>query len=206
MYYKKHNEIPALPNHIAKACIEYGESMISNNIPLVVKYGSYETENKNSIAYIPAEEFNHPSYKKSGEVGFHWLPPEMNQSICDFYNEVNNPLIKNVMYFLQVVAGADFVAPHIDDPHRRSEGMLYLLKAGGSNVRTQWYEPKEEFKDFELANYSCIPKDKLNLVEDQCLEENCWHWLNFSKIHGVENQESVRFALWGFSNWDFLNG
>lgn len=203
MYYKKHNEIPALPKHITEVCIEYGESMLNMNVPLAVKYGSYEIENKNSIAYIPEEEFNSSSYKKSGEVGFYFLAPEVSQSICDFYNQVNNPLIKNVIYFLQVVTGADFVAPHIDDPDRRSEGMLYLLKAGGANVRTQWYEPKEEFKDLELANYTCIPKDKLNLVEDQCLEEDCWHWMNFSKIHGVENQESVRFALWGFPTLNY---
>lgn len=200
MYYKKHREIPPLPKHITTECIRIVEENLKNNVPFITWYGRYENENKNSIAYMePGQELLGTNGKGACGVGFFSIPVELIRSIIDFYQEINHPVLKNnIVYFLQVVAGdGNFVAPHIDDPDKRKTGLLYLIKSGGSNVRTKWYEPREEFKDLELENYTVIPYSRLVQVANHRLEEDKWHWMNFNKIHSVENQESVRIALWG---------
>jgi hypothetical protein len=200
MYYKKHDKIPPLPDALKKACVNHGTLLMRDNQPMIVKYGQYETKNTNSIAYMtPGTEYD-KTRSPTGKVGFYGLPPELSQQIVDFYKNVNNPLIQSTIYFLQVVAGGTYVAPHIDDSSKRTQGLLYLLKAGGPDVRTRWYTIKEEFKHLSLKNaeYSAIPYDRLNIAEDHRLEEDTWHWMDFNQIHSVENQLSTRFALYGF--------
>lgn len=198
MYYKKYSEIPSLPKELADECVFIAEHNVKNNVPMVVFYGRYETENKNSAAYNdPGKEYLETGGEQSGGVGFFDIPSRLNLDICNFYKSVNHPLIKNEKYFIQVCTGGKFVGPHVDDSNSRAEGFLYLIKSGGSDVRTRWYELKEEYSHLSLTEYSVIPYSRLNIVEDHRLEENTWHWLNFNKIHSVENQETLRVALWG---------
>jgi hypothetical protein len=198
MYYKKYLEIPPLPNDIKQGLIQIAENNIKNNIPMAKWYQRYETENNKSIAFVEfGKRFQETNGGESGGVGFYHIPYKLNHSICDFYKKLNQTEINFERYALQVVTGGNFVGPHIDDPLERADGSLYLLKSGGTNVRTRWYEIKEEYQHLPLENHTVVPYSKLNLVEDHCLEEDAWHWLNFSKLHSVENQESLRIALWG---------
>jgi hypothetical protein len=198
-YFEKLNDIPSLPKHITSECIRIVEENLKNNVPFNICYGRYETENKSSIAYIEnKEDLFGTNGEPSGVVGFYSLTHEVNESICKFYKEINHPILKqNIIYYLQVVASGNFVAAHIDDPHQRKTGLLYMLKTGGPNVRTKWHEVRDEFKHLSLENYSAIPYSKLIEVEDNHIEEDKWHWMNFNKIHSVEGVESVRIALWG---------
>jgi len=197
MYYKKYDTIPKLSYDLKLACIELAENNLKIKVPLDQWFSRLETTDKTSIAYIELEEDLTKFSNNAGGVGFYGLPADLNKQICDFYNDINNPNIKFNQYFIQVVTGGNFVAPHTDGEDYRSAGFLYLLKSGGTNVRTRWYEIKEEYKNNNLTPYAMIPYSRLNLIEDHILEEDCWHWLNFSKIHSVENQENLRIALWG---------
>jgi hypothetical protein len=47
-----------------------------------------------------------------------------------------------------------------------------------------------------VPEYIGIPYKNLTVVEEHCLEEDTWHWLNFNEIHGVPNQESLRIFLY----------
>lgn len=200
MYYEKLGDVPSLPEHLKLACIELAEYNLKNNVPMPVWYSRYETSNKNSISYIPAgEEFVGSDGQKSGGVGFYNSTAELTKQLSDYYTSLNHPFGKNIQYFIQIVIGSSFVAPHIDNPAEREHGFLYLLKAGGNNVKTRWYEINEEYKHAEVIYNTAIPYDRLTLVEEHCLEENTWHWMNFSKAHSVENQESTRIALWGIT-------
>lgn len=199
MYYKKQENIPALPEDIKQECIKVAEEYLATQPG--AWYRRYETENKNSVAYIEdISELSESEDRKSGGVGFYSLPPYLVEKICNFYKDVDHPAVKHTGYQIQVVIGGQFVAPHIDDSNVRTSGFLYLLKTGGENVRTVWYEVKPEYKNLELSEYSGIPYSRLDVAEDNCLEEDCWHWMNFNKIHSVENQESLRISLWGYGS------
>jgi len=198
MYYKKYTEIPSLPADIKQQLIQLAEQNQQNNVPVVAWYSGYETENRSSLAFVEYNNrFLESNGNESGGVGFYHLDYQLNERICNFYKKVNHPNINFTHYWLQIVTGGNFVGPHTDDPVSRSDGFLYVLKSGGSNVRTKWYEVKKEFSHLIPEHYTSIPYSKLDQVEDHCLEEDTWHWLNFSKIHGVENQESLRISLWG---------
>jgi hypothetical protein len=198
MYYKKYSGLPPLPEEIKQELVQIAKYGVDNNIPMPAWYQRYETINKKSIAFMEYDKrFDESSGTESGGVGFYIIPPDLLYKIITFYQQVNHPVINFTQYFLQVVTGGNFVGPHIDDPKERKEGFLYILKAGGDNVTTSWYEVREEYKHLTLENYSVIPYSKLDQVESHCLEEDTWHWLNFNKIHGVTNQDSIRVALWG---------
>jgi len=198
MYYKKHVEIPALPDALKQELIQMTESYIENNEPMGAWYKRYETTNKQSIAFLEHNKrFDETDGKETGGVGFYEIPYDLLCKIVAFYQQVNHPEINFTKYWIQVVTGSNFVGPHIDDPLERKDGFLYILKAGGEKVTTTWYEVKQEYQHLQLENYSLIPYSKLDQVESHCLEEDTWHWLNFSKIHGVTNQESLRIAMWG---------
>jgi len=196
-YYRRHNEIPSIPTYIKDACITIGMESLKS-FDMSSYHRNYEYNNKNSISYIEqGNELKDKLGKQTGGVGFCRLPVSIINDICNFYKKINNPLINFNNYKLQLVFGGTFVSPHIDDPMERTSGLIYLIKSGGDNVRTRWHGVKDQYKNLELTVNTEIPVDRLDLVEDHCLEEDAWHWLNFNKIHSVENQESLRLALWG---------
>jgi len=196
MNYQSLEHYSSLPKEIEEECIQYTEQQISNGVPIPICYGGYETENKKSLSYIPlGEEFLGSNGKETGRIGFYHLPVGITNKILDYYNKLNHPLKENTSYFIQMAIGSNFVGPHIDNPEYRESGLLYLLKAGGSNVRTRWYKIKDEFKNQEITYNIAIPYERLTLVEDHCLKEHTWHWLNFSNPHSVENQETLRIGL-----------
>lgn len=198
MYYKKYLEIPPLPQAIKQDLIKVATHNVENNIPCVVRFGRYETTNKQSIAFVEhSNQFEESNGLESGGVGFYSIPLDLHNQLISFYQQVNHPVVNFTRYWLQIVSGGNFVGPHVDDPTARTDGFLYILKSGGNNVQTTWYEIKTEFSHLVSENYTLIPYSKLNQIETHCLEEDMWHWLNFNKIHGVTNQESLRISLWG---------
>lgn len=199
MNYKQLSEIAQLPKDLSDAVVEFTNKTVSNLDNLNSWYTGYETSNKNSVAYVePGKEFEETNGNQTGGVGHFTLPRDLKFQIIDFYKDNPNPFIEFDGFAVQICIGGKFVGPHIDDPIRRKEGYLYLLQAGGSNVRTIWYDIKPEYKHLEIENYKYIPYSKLNVVENHRLEENSWHYLKFSNIHSVENQEQLRIALWGY--------
>jgi hypothetical protein len=201
MYYKKYPLIPSLPEDLKQDLVELAIYNVENNIPMAIWYRRYETTNYKSIAFLEHHKrLEETGGKESGGVGFYDIPYNLLCKILEFYQQVNHPEINFTKYWLQVVTGSNFVGPHMDDPLERTDGFLYILKAGGEKVTTTWYEVKQEYQHLQSENYSVIPYSRLDRVESHCLEEDMWHWLNFAKIHGVTNQESLRIAIWGTYN------
>lgn len=198
MYYKKISDVPSIPKDIKTECLRLGEENIKKNIPLEYWYSRFEYEDESSVSFIEkGTEKDHFKNENTGGVGFYQLDTNVVSSLIDFYKNIDHPISKNRYWYLQVVTGGSYVAPHIDDPGARSDGYFYLIRSGGIDVRTVWYEVKDEFKDRKLTYYAGIPYNKLDIVESHKLEEDSWHWLNFSKIHSVENQQSLRLSIWG---------
>ena len=189
IYYRKHTEFPSLPLDLSTELIELAKFYLENNHPMEYWFRELDFKNQDSLSYVTPDD----QIISSGGVGLYSLPYPMNKEICDLYKQTDTELSTFDEFFLQVVTGGKFVAPHIDPG--RGAGYLYILKTGGSKVRTKWWTVKDEFKYLPKIDGYGVPYEKLDLVEDHCLEENTWHWLNFGEIHSVENQETLRIAL-----------
>jgi hypothetical protein len=195
MYFKHMTEMPVLPEDLKKDLVE--EAIIifereQNN--RVLHHRRFELENQNSLNYLKDEDMNF--YNQSGGVSYLHMSPYLDNRVKQFFKQTN--LINIFDYYgLLFVEGGPYCAPHIDDISRRKNGFQLLLKSGGDNVTTVWWEPKDEFKDLPIIDYSCIPYSKIYKVDENCLEENSWYWLKFDSIHSVENQQSIRIFLVG---------
>ncbi len=96
---------------------------------------------------------------------------------------------------LQEFVEGDFFIPHID--LMRNIAYNYLFETGGDNVRTVFYEPKEEYKNYTIAPRTFIPYERIQEVESTVFPTNKWHQLSVDKIHSVENLDpnKRRFSL-----------
>lgn len=197
MYYQKHDDIPLIPESIRTSCIKVVEDNLINQVPLHVSYRNYETSDQNSVCFVePGDEYKETNGKETAYIGFYVVPDDIKNQIQDFFKNADHAFQQYQTWLLQISADGDFVGPHIDGG--RIYGSIFVLKSGGKNVRTRWYEIKDEFKHLAMKENTYIPYSRLNIVEDHCLDENEWHFMNFSKIHSVENQKSIRIALYGF--------
>lgn len=196
MYYKK-LDIPSLPEDLRKDLIEEAIKVFVNEKQDPYLYHRrYETENENTLNFIKGE--SQEFYDRSGGVTAMGMNPELESRVREFYNKVDHPITNVLEYFgFLYVEGGPYCAPHIDDVERRRNGFQLLLKSGGDNVTTNWWEPKEEFKDLPIVDYCGIPYSRLVLGEEACLEENYWYWMKFDSIHSVENLNSIRIFLAG---------
>jgi hypothetical protein len=196
MYFKKIEELPSLPEDLGKELYATALMLFEKFKDNVIYYRTFEREDTTSLNYINPEDIH--LYEKSGGVTALPMPKELEDRVKDFYKQFNSPITDLFDYYgFLIVEGGTTCVPHIDDVVRRKNGFQYLLKSGGSEVKTVWYEPKDEFKDQKIKDYCAVPYSKLNVVTETCLEENNWYWMKFDTIHSVENQESIRFFLAG---------
>ena len=196
MYYKKITDLPTLPEDLTQELVQTALHLFDKFKDNVIYYRSFEQEDTTSLNYITQEDIH--LYEKSGGVTALPMPKELEDRVKEFYKQAGHTVTDLFDYYgFLIVEGGTNCVPHIDDVERRRNGFQYLLKSGGKEVKTVWYEPKEEFKDQKLKDYCAVPYSKLNVVDEACLEENNWYWMKFDTIHSVENQESIRFFLAG---------
>lgn len=199
MNYKKRDDIPAMPADLAQDCINYVETQLANNGPMIVWYKSYEHSDTNSLSFVVSgTELDETDGKETGGIGFYGPPDDLTRRLAEYCKSTNDPDINFDMFALQLVNGSSFLGPHVDAPSMRAAGFLYLLKSGGPDVRTVWYNTKPEYSTLQITDNTYIPYSKLDVVENHRLEENMWHWMNFNAIHSVENQQHPRIGVWGF--------
>ena len=190
--------IPPLSEELTQECISFAEELLKNKTSFDVWYHGYETKNKNSLSYVePGTEYDETNGQPTGGAAHYLLPIELSNKINEFYEQlgIELPMTKPIMFIMQFILNGNFLGPHLDDPSFRTVGHLYILQTGGSNVRTKWYDIKDEFKHCEITNYAYVPYSRLIEIEDHKLEEGTWVRFNFSKIHSVENIETLRIGL-----------
>lgn len=130
--------------------------------------------------------------EKFGDVAtlhFGEIPPILADEIRLYVPE---ELKNNYMALTSINHGTRF-PPHID-PYR-PVSHNYILKSGGSNVLTRWFDVNPEFKNHNQRPSMPIPDSKINLIESHNLNTNCWYKLDVTKIHDVINLESQRIIL-----------
>lgn len=91
---------------------------------------------------------------------------------------------------LQEFVEGNFFIPHID--LLRNVAYNYLFEAGGDNVKTVFYKPREEYKSYTVAPRTFIPYERIQEVDSVSFPTNTWHRLAVDQIHSVENLDPTK--------------
>lgn len=122
--------------------------------------------------------------------------------ICDYYvfdvpAEVSIWLRDNISLEpanIQVMTNGSHVPPHIDEI--RKGALNYIIEAGG-DVRTVFYNVKNENANENATPFTVIPYEKLDVSNDVDIQTERWHSLATTRIHSVEgiNPLKKRIAI-----------
>lgn len=109
-------------------------------------------------------------------------------SVKEWVNDNIQPLISNKFKInnieLFVISEGDIGYPHIDPPH---SVFNYMIEVSSDKVLTQFWKPKEEFKDLPIYPVNVYPYEKLDFVEEINIKKNSWVWLNVQELHSIEH-------------------
>jgi hypothetical protein len=146
---------------------------------------------------IPTSQYGYGKFKSRYSQDINYAAHDCIQGYFD--EEIQN-LYSNYFYggVLEILTktsnmgeGLSFLPPHCD-PQRRT-GVNYLLKSGGSNVKTTLYEEKR--KKFNLVSPEHLNYDQVNVKEQHTLPIKKWYAFNAQRYHSVENVENERYYL-----------
>jgi len=82
--------------------------------------------------------------------------------------------------------------PHCD---KRRWAVNYLIKTGGTNATTEFYQRPNHPVIFSGSGYELSPEDELKVIKQVVIEPGRWHIINTHILHGVTNVESQRRAV-----------
>lgn len=98
--------------------------------------------------------------------------------------------------WVQTIRGGDF-GPHIDGPSpvsntsRRYYNLMYIIKTGGDNVLTHFYEPINS----EIGDRVLFKPEEIVLTDTFKYKPNSWNLMNNQAIHSVEGVNETRLGL-----------
>jgi hypothetical protein len=90
---------------------------------------------------------------------------------------------------IQVMAGGSHVPPHIDEI--RKGALNYVIETGG-DVRTVFYNVKNENANENATPFTVIPYEKLDVSNDVDIQTERWHTLDTTRIHSVEGINTLK--------------
>jgi len=192
-------DFPAMPAELQQDCL----NVIASESPLVkLSYGEKEFATDFVLKSRPTHYDNHLGFdtttgiydyiKSSGKqyiyFGIYRVPTEVTNW---FYSEVF-PLISNqyVATHINIVRmwGGEVVYPHVD---KNELALNFIIQPSCDKDVTQFWEPKEQYKDQNIYQVNIYPIEKLDLVDEIIVPHNSWVILNTSKLHSVENLEKT---------------
>jgi hypothetical protein len=169
--------IPPLPEVIENELIEICKN-ITINPDRYKKFKSLYSQDIN----FAAQEYN------TERIGT--IPKYVTEEIQNLYS---NYFWGGVFGFLgktsNMSEGLSFLPPHCDSQRRTA--INYLLKSGGSNVKTTLYEEKR--KKFNLLSLEILDYNQVNIKEQHIVPVKKWHVFNPQRYHSVENIEDERY-------------
>ena len=189
-------DIPVIPEDLKKEIIDFVIVALEEGYTSAYNR-QLEVEDQGNLNFLDGEDEN---LLNTGEVIGVPLSEELQTKIRDFYKQTPHYIDEFFCDYwgcFVLKSSTSIVAPHQDDPEKRKFGLQLLIKAGGDNVKTTWYDIKEEFKNLPIIPDLSMPYHKLNPVHEEHLHEGHWYILNTSIVHSVDNLESVRIFLSG---------
>ena len=108
MYCKKLN-IKSIPQELSKGIIQFVHNQLKNNVPFMFSY-----DHHNELERI---EYSN-KYGISATVNSYGMPEDFQRQLQEFYS--NCLELKNSIFYIQVVIGGNYVAPHVDPQDKRT--------------------------------------------------------------------------------------
>ena len=119
------------------------------------------------------------------------LHPKLTSDIITWYarfDDKHRPPVHKALGVQITILTTD-VAPH-SDPYRDTT-YFYLLKNGGPNVKTSWWDNPNNLVRSEY--YTSV--NGLNMIESHVIEQGTWNMFNHEIVHSVENVKDMRISL-----------
>ncbi len=167
--------------HNSDAFVDYieqnrNELNISAGQEVIDAIKNVEIDYSKSLGFPLSEAWTH--FKDLAHFDF----LEVNEELNSWARE---SIDKNIVHVsIQAMYGGTTITPHVDE--MRTTALNYVISTGG-NSKTCFYEPKKEYEHLVVYPQTIFPFDRLNLVEEICIEPYKWHKLNVTKIHSVEH-------------------
>jgi hypothetical protein len=175
--------IPPLSENLVSKLLDYSQDLISQNAPTIYLYtkpvGNYLKDNKEKLA----------------NATVYFLSKTLNNDIVKFYKDYE--LIKNVTFYIQIIADGNYLAPHIDDLKTRKTANLFTLQTGGNNVETVWWNLKKEYQEDFGIDHDLLffPYYKLEKSHSHILPYKKWCQISIDTIHSIENMTESRISF-----------
>jgi hypothetical protein len=173
---------------------EATKSFLQDKENRLLHHRRFENNDRDTLNFIDPADMD--LYEKSGGVTAIYIEDALHAEILNYFKKADHPITNKFdKYLFLYVEGGPYCVPHIDDASKRKNSFQLLLKSGGENTTTVYYEPMEQYKSFPVIDYCGIPYNKLDPQVRVCLKENNWYWMKTDSIHSVEGLQSLRIFL-----------
>lgn len=192
MYFTYLN-LPLIPTHLEEKILEIvntnnyhleknrNELNISAGQEVLDAISSIEINYENSLGFPLSEAWNH--FEELAHFDF----LEVNQDLNDW---ARSNIDKNVAHVsIQAMYGGTAITPHIDE--MRTRALNYVISTGGQS-KTCFYKPKKQFNHLTIYPQTIFSFDRLDLIEEICIEPYRWHRIDVSTIHSVQNLDPAQ--------------
>jgi len=200
MNFKYADHLPSLPPEIVAELLRIVDQPSANFHSSEEVANTYLSDTTLQLSSVDAEllkNLKNFTYDKSTSLGYLMDSADKhftNLAQFDFL-EVTD-IIKNWIYkninptpsyiSIQVMFGGKTITPHIDEA--RKYAYNYII-AGAKGI-TSFYKPATGFEHLIAYPQTVFTYDRIETIESVSLEENRWHYLDVSKIHGVDSIQS----------------
>jgi hypothetical protein len=196
MNFKYRDDLKPFPNSLIEETIDFFKSEIKNNlveIPGIPKFKL--TRSGQTISKLYEKSFLENNIGISDRIAYEKFDNVAAFCYSDVPKHVKKWIATNIdeTYYsigIQGYFGGTFLFPHIDIV--RVSTLNYILYSGGNDVRTCFYDPKEEWKKFEISERTYIPYERLNLVGSIPIETHRWHLIKRDSIYSIENLDPLK--------------
>lgn len=184
-------KVEPLEDRIKQSILDFVDSALSGSVPNISYYGNVNYTDPSCITFMPDIKHYIKKYGMPRPVGVAPLPPNIS-SLMHEWSCAHN--FQNKRWFVQFIKRGSFVAPHIDDTSLRTKNTLYIISAGGSDIKTTWWDMRPDM-DYNIPFNTAIPFDCLIKKYSAILEEDKMYDIDVSNIHSVSYVNTNRVAV-----------
>lgn len=171
-----YKDYPSVPDYLVEKILKEVNCRQQATSPFSVSSKISETA-ETTYGKLITEDLNIEGLAKMNMFSLEDLTQWAQENIKEEFNAIHIQYFENGKFFF----------PHID--LLRSKAVNYLIKTG--DAVTAFYKPN----GFTPTANTVIPYDKITLIEEHKIKACCWHEIDVTQIHSIENLKDVRIAV-----------
>jgi len=183
MYIEEIHHYPIIPDHVI-------EQEIKKNFNSMRVRWKPDTISKKDTLYTNNAEDDLVENQLVGRANFKAIAVKQSDYVIPWLQEN----IPGHQWNWQVIYDGTACLPHIDP--NRTYAFLFIIEAGGPDVVTRVYKPKDgkDHKEYG-AGGTYVPYEELDIIQEMKLEERKWYKLRVDIPHSVENLTKTRLTI-----------